>query len=182
MSNLSANAQLLGNLEHTTAELLEGMTEERGRGFASDNESWAALKGYLERAEKMRKDIEKVHKEMWDAIKDQNDDAYRALANEPHNCAETMRTLRRCAMAAGDMDGKRYRTAKRYLVWCRPARWCGYQAMLPIAYQMRYRKDGTIAHTAIVQETKAHCQHEIPLEKVFEEEPHDEADKTTTCE
>lgn len=82
MSNLSANAQLLGNLEHTTAELLEGMTEERGRGFASDNESWAALKGYLERAEKMRKDIEKAHKEMWDAIKDQNDDAYRALANE----------------------------------------------------------------------------------------------------
>lgn len=75
--------------------------------------------------------------------------------------------LRRCAMAAGDMDGKRYRTAKRYLVWCRPARWCGYQAMLPIAYQMRYRKDGTIAHTAIVQETKAHCQHEIPLEKVY---------------
>lgn len=60
MSNLSANAQLLGNLEYTTAELLEGMTEERGRGFASDNESWAA----------------------WDAIKDQNDDAYRALANE----------------------------------------------------------------------------------------------------
>ena len=41
-----------------------------------------AAAGYLERAEKMRKDIEKVHKEMWDAIKDQNDDAYRALANE----------------------------------------------------------------------------------------------------
>lgn len=84
--------------------------------------------------------------------------------------------LRRCAMAAGDMDGKRYRTAKRYLVWCRPERWCGYQAMLPIAYQLRYRKDGTIAHTAIVQETKAHCRHEIPLEKVFEEEPRDEMD------
>lgn len=84
--------------------------------------------------------------------------------------------LRRCAMAAGDMDGKRYRTAKRYLVWCRPAWWCGYQAMLPIAYQLCCRKDGTIAHTAIVQETKAHCRHEIPLEKVFEEEPRDEAD------
>ena len=48
--------------------------------------------------------------------------------------------------------------------------------MLPIAYQLCYRKDGIIAHTAIVQETKAHCRHEIPLEKVFEEEPHDEAD------
>lgn len=90
MSNLSANAQLLGNLEHTTAELLEGMTEERGRGFASDNESWAALKGYPERAEKMRKDIEKVHKEMWDAIKDQNDDAYRALANELTRASSTL--------------------------------------------------------------------------------------------
>lgn len=30
----------------------------------------------------MAGDVEKVHKEMWDAIKDQNDDAYRALANE----------------------------------------------------------------------------------------------------
>ena len=28
MSNLSANARLLGNLEHTTAELLEGFTLE----------------------------------------------------------------------------------------------------------------------------------------------------------
>lgn len=94
MSNLSANAQLLGNLEHTKAELLEGMTEERGRGFASDSESWAALKGYLERylerAEKMRKDIEKLHKEMWDAIKDQNDDAYRALANELTRASSTL--------------------------------------------------------------------------------------------
>lgn len=89
---------------------------------------------------------------------------------------------RRCAMAAGDMDGKRYRTAKRYLVWCGPARWSGYQAMLPVAYQLRYRKDGTITHTAILRETKAHCRHEIPLEKVFEEEPRDEAGKTATRE
>ena len=56
--------------------------QERGRGFASDNESWAEIKGHLERAKKMAGDVEKVHKEMWDAIKDQNDDAYRALANE----------------------------------------------------------------------------------------------------
>lgn len=89
---------------------------------------------------------------------------------------------RRCAMAAGDMDGKRYRTAKRYLVWCGPARWSGYQAMLPVAYQLRYRKDGTITHTAILREAKAHCRHEIPLEKVFEEEPRDEAGKTATRE
>lgn len=80
------------------------------------------------------------------------------------------------------LDGKRYRTAKRYLVWCGPARWSGYQAMLPVAYQLRYRKDGTITHTAILREAKAHCRHEIPLEKVFEEEPRDEAGKTATRE
>lgn len=82
MKNLSPGAQLLGNLEHTSAELLESTMDERGRGFASDNESWAEIKVHLERAKKMAGDLEKLHKEMWDAIKDQNDDAYRALANE----------------------------------------------------------------------------------------------------
>lgn len=82
MKNLSPGAQLLGNLEHTSAELLESTMDERGRGFASDNESWAEIKVHMERAKKMAGDLERLHKEMWDAIKDQNDDAYRALANE----------------------------------------------------------------------------------------------------
>lgn len=82
MSYLSSGAQLLGNLEHTAAELLETTMQERGRGFASDNESWAEIKTHLERAKKATGDLEKVHKEMWDAIKDQNEDAYGALANE----------------------------------------------------------------------------------------------------
>ena len=38
----------------------------------------------------MRKDIEKVHKEMWNAIKDQNDDAYRALTNELTRASSTL--------------------------------------------------------------------------------------------
>ena len=84
--------------------------------------------------------------------------------------------LRRCAMAAGDMKGRKYRTAKRYMVWCRAARWCGWQEMVPVAYQMRYRTDGSIVHTALLLEVRANCLHEIPLEKVFEEEPRDEAE------
>lgn len=52
MSYLSSGAQLLGNLEHTAAELLEATMQERGRGFASDNESWAEIKAHLERAKK----------------------------------------------------------------------------------------------------------------------------------
>lgn len=82
MSNLSAQAQLMGNLEHTAAELLEGTVHERERGFASDNESWAELKVHLERGKKMETDIVKIHKEMWDAIMDRNEDAFRALAQE----------------------------------------------------------------------------------------------------
>ena len=65
MSYLSSGAQLLGNLEHTAAELLETTMQERGRGFASDNESWAEIKAHLERAKKATGDLEKVHKEMW---------------------------------------------------------------------------------------------------------------------
>ena len=96
MSYFSSGAQLLGKLEHTAAELLETTMQERGRGFASDNESWAEIKAHLERAKKATGDLEKVHKEMWDAIKDQNEDAYGALANE----------LTRGRCAGGGMDGR----------------------------------------------------------------------------
>ena len=44
--------------------------EERGRGFASDREGWAELKERIEVASSAAKNIEKVHKEMWDAEKD----------------------------------------------------------------------------------------------------------------
>lgn len=39
MDNLSAQQKLMGNMQATSAELLSGIMEERGRGFASDREA-----------------------------------------------------------------------------------------------------------------------------------------------
>lgn len=51
MDNLSAQQKLMGNMQATSAELLSGIMEERGRGFASDREAWAQLKENIENVE-----------------------------------------------------------------------------------------------------------------------------------
>lgn len=82
MDNLSAQQKLMGNMQATSAELLSGIMEERGRGFASDREAWAQLKENIENAESRMKAIKDVHKDMWSAIKDHNGDAFCALTGE----------------------------------------------------------------------------------------------------
>lgn len=80
MSETSSRVRLMANLQAAVAEAVSGTMEERGRGFASDREAWAELKECIER--KMHTDIEKVHKEMWSAVKDRNEDAFAALSQE----------------------------------------------------------------------------------------------------
>lgn len=81
MSETSSRVRLMANLQAAVAEAVSGTMEERGRGFASDREAWAELKECIERTKQMHTDIEKVHKEMWSAVKDRNEDAFlRALA------------------------------------------------------------------------------------------------------
>ena len=82
MSNLNAQGRLLGNMQATTTELLEQTLKERGRGFASDREAWALLKESIENIEVRMKTIKDLHKDMWSAVKDHNEDAFRALSNE----------------------------------------------------------------------------------------------------
>lgn len=85
MDNVSSRVKLMGNLQAAVAEAVSGTMEERGRGFASDREAWAELKECIERTKQMHKmhtDIEKVHKEMWSAVKDRNEDAFAALSQE----------------------------------------------------------------------------------------------------
>ena len=65
MDNLSAQQKLMGNMQATSAELLSGIMEERGRGFASDREAWAQLKENIE-----------------NVVKDHKGDAFCALAGE----------------------------------------------------------------------------------------------------
>ena len=75
MSETSSRVRLMANLQAAVAEAVSGTMEERGRGFASDREAWAELKECIERTKQMHTDIEKVHKEMWSAVKDRNEDA-----------------------------------------------------------------------------------------------------------
>ncbi len=82
MDNLSAQQKLMGNMQATSAELLSGIMEEHGRGFASDREAWAQLKENIENVESRMKAIKDVHKDMWSAVKDHNGDAFCALAGE----------------------------------------------------------------------------------------------------
>ena len=81
MSETSSRVRLMANLQAAVAEAVSGTMEERGRGFASDREAWAELKECIERTKQMHADIEKVHKEMWSAVKDMKRGRFRrALA------------------------------------------------------------------------------------------------------
>lgn len=82
MDKISERVRLMGDLEVAVTVALDGTLQERGRGFASDREAWAELKECVERAKKMNTDLEKVHKEMWDAVTEHNGDAFTALAQE----------------------------------------------------------------------------------------------------
>lgn len=86
MSETSSRVRLMANLQAAVAEAVSGTMEERGRGFASDREAWAELKECIERTKQMHTDIEKVHKEMWSAVKDRNEDALaRVRAEFPYS-------------------------------------------------------------------------------------------------
>ena len=82
MDNVSSRVKLMGNMQAAITEAMEGTLRERRRGFASDREAWAELKECLERTKQSQKDIEKVHTEMWSAVKDRNGDAFTALSQE----------------------------------------------------------------------------------------------------
>ncbi len=79
---VSERVRLMGDLQAAIAGAVVGTLEERRRGFASDREAWAELKECVERTKQMHSALEKLHKEMWDAVKDRNGDAFTALAQE----------------------------------------------------------------------------------------------------
>ena len=82
MNGISERVRLMGDLQAAVTEALTGTLRERGRGFASELKAWAELKECVERTKQMHSAIEKVHKEMWDAVKERNGDAFTALAQE----------------------------------------------------------------------------------------------------
>ena len=79
-----------GGVESMRADALLGILKERGRGFASDSETWAELRLSLTNLEKQTKNIKKVHDEMWAAVEDRNEDAFSALCQEFERAAATL--------------------------------------------------------------------------------------------
>lgn len=82
MDRVSERVRLMGDLQAAVTEALTGTLRERGRGFASEREAWAELKECVERTKQMHTAIEKVHKEMWSAVKERNSDAFTDLSQE----------------------------------------------------------------------------------------------------
>jgi hypothetical protein len=80
---MNLTGEICAAIDHAQA----GILEERNRGFASDREAWAELKEKIENAVTAAKSIEKLHKEMWDAVLDKNDDAFCVLAQELQRAA-----------------------------------------------------------------------------------------------
>ena len=66
------------------------LIHERGRGYSSDAEAWAELKKQLELLNEGMKDVLKIHKEMWDGLRDGNDDAVSAFCGQMARSAVQM--------------------------------------------------------------------------------------------
>nr|DAY82856.1 MAG TPA: hypothetical protein [Caudoviricetes sp.] len=74
--------KVYADLQAAVAEAVAAMTEQRGRGYASDKESWADLTKRVEECDDLLKNVKKVQKDMWKAIRENDPDSYGALAAE----------------------------------------------------------------------------------------------------
>ena len=86
------NEKAYADLQAVVAEQVAALTEQRGRGFASDKESWADLRKRVEECDDLLKNIKNVQKDMWKAIRENDPDAYGALAAELVRESMTMTT------------------------------------------------------------------------------------------
>ena len=86
------NERAYAELQTAVAAQVTALTEQRGRGFASDKESWADLRKRVEECDDLLKNIKNVQKDMWKAIRENDPDAYGALAAELVRESMTMTT------------------------------------------------------------------------------------------
>ena len=73
MANMSAAVQkdirIESDVKAAIAEAVDGTLRARGRGYASGKEAWADIKGNVEMIKKICAELERLHKDMWDAAK-----------------------------------------------------------------------------------------------------------------
>lgn len=90
MENLSGQQELTANIQTICTELMDDIWRGRKRGFTSNRETWAMLKEQLEGVGARMKNAKGIHEEMWIAVKEGNEDAFCALANEMQRGAVLM--------------------------------------------------------------------------------------------
>ena len=73
-------------------DYFDSLHKMRGRGFASDKEAWAEMKAALERLDKLNTDAKKLHKELWSAVAESNDDSVSAYTGEIERTAFALAT------------------------------------------------------------------------------------------
>ena len=78
------NEKAYADLQAAVAEQVAALTEQRGRGFASDKESWADLRKRVEECDDLLKNIKNV--------RENDPDTYGALAAELVRESMTMTT------------------------------------------------------------------------------------------
>lgn len=85
---------IVGAIQSARTEAVLSSLKKMGRGFASDREAWAELKLRHEQLKPTLKGIEDALKEMWGAVKENNEDAVAAYCQTIENSA---------AQLAGDL-------------------------------------------------------------------------------
>ena len=98
---MSAYVNLLGVIDAGKNQYHAEYLNERGRGYASSAEIWAETRMQMELLQKGIKDIGDCHKDMWQAAKDGNEDAFTALLGQLSRSSVQMATewARLAAMA-----------------------------------------------------------------------------------
>ena len=86
------NEKVYADLQAAVAEAVSAMTVQRGRGYASNKESWADLAKRVEEVEDLLKNVKKVQRDMWKAIRENDPDSYGALTAELVRESMTMTT------------------------------------------------------------------------------------------
>ena len=94
------------------AEEMQGEERKRRGGelYHSDHEVWSILKESMETADKAANPIAKLHKEMWDAVKERNDEMIAVDLQAMKNAAmqAAMEYIRLAAQAANALQDQRY--------------------------------------------------------------------------
>lgn len=79
-----------GGLQEVTKTVAQAVVQRTRRGFCSEGEQWAAILENLEQAEVSAKRAKTLHKELWDAIKAGEQDAYMVTMQEFERQAEML--------------------------------------------------------------------------------------------